>query len=97
MLMHHSPPIFIRWTLRPVNFCDTPSANLVPLTVKTARGAEEENLLAWGLYMLARQGGPEALPPEKSKAVSAGYSVHLDANASYSMRASPVSGSLSAR
>ena len=27
-------------------------------------GAEEENLLAWGLYMLARQGGPEALPPE---------------------------------
>ena len=60
-------------------------------------GAEEENLLAWGLYMLARQGGPEALPPEKSNAVSAGYSVHLDANASYSMRASPVSGSLSAR
>ena len=78
MLMHHSPPVFIRWTLRPVNFCDTPSTNLVPLTVKTARV-------------------PEALPPEKSNAVSAGYSVHLDATASYSMRASPVSGSLSAR
>lgn len=78
MLMHHSPPVFIRWTLRPVNFCDTPSANLVPLTVKTARV-------------------PEALPPEKSNAVSAGYSVHLDANTSYSMRALPVSGSLSAR
>ena len=40
MLMHHIPPVFIRWTLRPVNFCDTPSANLVPLTVKTARVPE---------------------------------------------------------
>ena len=40
MLIHHSPPVFIRWTLRPVNFCDTPSANLVPLTVNTARVPE---------------------------------------------------------
>lgn len=35
-----------------------------PLGGDVLPGAEEENLLAWGLYMLARQGGPEALPPE---------------------------------